>query len=580
MKRVLFTIALLFAGLAFLPNDTAMAAGTGQYSSPQWFPLRHNLGGGAIKIGCTYLSSGSQGGYNCADAKYPNGYHTWWALDLLADVGTPVYPSGAGQVTQVRTGNTGCSATSNYIQVYHGNGMYSYYTHLNAVNVGVGSWVDMNSVIGTVGKTGLSAEGCMAHLHYETRNGTSQANAVDPGQLRACHGGGLVTYPQAWGLSSWKGIPWGTRFAVNDGTTCSASSYARHIVQWNADTKSPKTSWFVTPDLRRLWIPDSATYNCLKSHGAPGPDALSAGVLDQMPDLGGRWAPCGNQMWSSRELRRGMSLTSVDGRFTISLQNDGNFVLSGLGRVLWASNHAADFVLMQSDGNLVGYTNAGGATWSTGTSSSGANHLVVQSDGNLVLYTNDSHAVWSSHTRYAGSVGHIVQWSGDTKTQKTAWYVTPDFRRLWIPDGATYNCLKGRGVPGPDQLAAADLDQLPDQQGMWMPCGDTMAVNRELRRNMSLWSSDGHYRLVLQGDGNFVAYGSQGPIWANNRFNTDFVVMQNDGNLVGYTNGGAVTWATNTAGSGGARLVMQSDGNLVIYNASGAVWASNTAGRP
>ena len=175
--------------------------------------------------------------------------------------------------------------------------------------------------------------------------------------------------------------------------------------------------------------------------------------------------------------------------------------------------------------------------------------------------------------------GQIVQWNGDTKAQKTAWYVTSDLRRLWIPDGGTYNCLKGRGVPGPTALSATMLDQLPDQTNQWVPCGDRMTTKRVLRRNMFLQSQDGRYRLWLQGDGNFVLYGPSGrALWANNRFTTDLMIMQSDGNLVGYTNGGAVTWASNTTGRADT-LVVQSDGNLVLYGPRGAAWSTGTNGR-
>ena len=374
-----------------------------------------------------------------------------------------------------------------------------------------------------------------------------------------------------WKISGWSYAKWLHR-SVNP-----VAQYAGHIVQWNADTKAQKTSWYVTADLKRLWIPDITTYNCLKSHGAAGPNQLAAKSLNALPDQTGHWVPCGNQMWTSRELRRGMSLASSDGRFALVLQaSDGNFVLYGPGgRALWASGRAADFVVMQGDGNLVGYTNAGVATWATNTGGSGVNHLVVQSDGNLVLYAG-SRAVWSTGTNWAGEVGHVVQWSGDTKAQKTAWYVTPDYKREWIPDSATYNCLKSHGAPGPDVLPAATLNKLPDQNGQWVPCGDTMATNRVLRRGMSLQSADGRYTLVLQAtDGNFVLYGPSGALWASGRA-ADFVVMQGDGNLVGYTNGGVATWASNTAGSGGNRLVVQDDGNVVIYSPSRAVWATNT----
>lgn len=57
------------------------------------------------------------------------------------------------------------------------------------------------------------------------------------------------------------------------------------------------------------------------------------------------------------------------------------------------------------------------------------------------------------------------------------------------------------------------------------------------------------------------------------------LVMQGDGNLVAYAPGGRVRWHTGTAGHAGARLVMQSDGNPVLYSASGrALWHAGTQG--
>lgn len=73
------------------------------------------------------------------------------------------------------------------------------------------------------------------------------------------------------------------------------SQYNGHIVQWDGDKKLQKTAWLVSPDskdLHRNWIPDSRTYNCLKSHGTPGPEVLPAAVLDRMPDQNGLWASC------------------------------------------------------------------------------------------------------------------------------------------------------------------------------------------------------------------------------------------------------------------------------------------------
>lgn len=174
--------------------------------------------------------------------------------------------------------------------------------------------------------------------------------------------------------------------------------------------------------------------------------------------------------------------------------------------------------------------------------------------------------------------GHIVQWDGDQKAQKTAWYVTPDLKRLWIPDTDTYHCLKRQGAPGPDRLPARVLDQLPDQNERWAPCGDSLYDRRSLRRDMSLSSGNGRFSLRLQRDGNLVLYAEpcRRALWATNKFNTDYVWMQRDGNVVAYTANNQAVWSTNTRGSGANRFVVQDDGNLVLYAAGTARWASNT----
>ncbi|GIG29758.1 hypothetical protein [Cellulomonas marina] len=55
-------------------------------------------------------------------------------------------------------------------------------------------------------------------------------------------------------------------------------------------------------------------------------------------------------------------------------------------------------VVMQEDGNLVGYTPEGRAYWHTGTAGHPGAALVLQEDGNLVVYAADGSALWSSGT--------------------------------------------------------------------------------------------------------------------------------------------------------------------------------------
>ncbi len=191
------------------------------------------------------------------------------------------------------------------------------------------------------------------------------------------------------------------RFGTVNGSSSPVSAYAGNIVQWNGDTKTQKTSWLVSADLKRYWIPDSSTYNCLMSQGYPDAGPISSTILDQLPDQNGKWATCGaSSLGTNQYLFRGSYLRSNDGRYFLYLQrSDGNLVLYGPSGALWANSRSSDFLVMQGDNNLVTYGYSAGATWATGTSNTRANTLVVQNDGNLVLYASGGVPIWD---RYHG----------------------------------------------------------------------------------------------------------------------------------------------------------------------------------
>ena len=181
-----------------------------QMGPPQWLPLRHDLDGGEMKVGCTFESHGSPFGYECA------GHHDRWALDLIATRGTPVYAAGRGWAVDL-SGKAGGNGYGNVVQVDHGNGMTTLYGHLSKILVPAGgAWVTENTVIGLVGSTGTSSA---PHLHFEKRSTLFDA-AVDPGPLMACRAGYLVRYPEVAKQETWRGLPWGAITVVSDGTDC------------------------------------------------------------------------------------------------------------------------------------------------------------------------------------------------------------------------------------------------------------------------------------------------------------------------------------------------------------------------
>ena len=90
----------------------------------------------------------------------------------------------------------------------------------------------------------------------------------------------------------------------------------------------------------------------------------------------------------------------------------------------------------------------------------------------------DRELVSDASSPIANYIGHIVHWNGDQKTQKTAWLVVVEegvVRRRWVPDTATFWCLKREGASGLDELSTAQLDAMPDDLGIWAHCGDSVA---------------------------------------------------------------------------------------------------------
>ncbi|MEH1166521.1 hypothetical protein V6V47_14160 [Micromonospora sp. CPCC 205539] len=208
------------------------------------------------------------------------------------------------------------------------------------------------------------------------------------------------------------------------------------------------------------------------------------------------------------------ALHSVDGRFALSLQPDGNLVLRGPGStVRWTSNTFGDHRLInQSDGNLVLYRSDGTVVWSSNTWSSGPSTLTVQNDGNLVLRRNsDSFPVWSSRTATL-----------DADQQLRA---------------------------GSPPLYSADL-----RFALSMQTDGNLVINR-LHGGAALWAAgtnNGH-RLMNQSDGNLVlvAHAGSTPVWSSGTWaaGPSTLRLQSDGNLVLRRNSdGVVTWTSGTFG--------------------------------
>ncbi len=91
-------------------------------------------------------------------------------IDLVANLGTPVYAVGAGTVEISKKS----SGYGNHIRIEHKGSYSSLYGHLHRSVVKKGGKVKQGQVIGYVGSTGLSTG---PHLHFEIRRFNK---AIDP----------------------------------------------------------------------------------------------------------------------------------------------------------------------------------------------------------------------------------------------------------------------------------------------------------------------------------------------------------------------------------------------------------------
>ncbi len=92
-------------------------------------------------------------------------------IDFVAGIGADVYATGAGRVQLAARAQRAAGAR---VEINHGNGYVTTYSHLSDVLVRVGQSVQRGQVIARVGNTGMSVA---PHLHYEVMK---DGNYMDP----------------------------------------------------------------------------------------------------------------------------------------------------------------------------------------------------------------------------------------------------------------------------------------------------------------------------------------------------------------------------------------------------------------
>jgi len=225
---------------------------------------------------------------------------------------------------------------------------------------------------------------------------------------------------------------------------------------------------------------------------------------------------------SGESITRSNNMLSPDSQSVLSIENDGNLILYSNFKNVWNTGvvgNGSNRLVMQSDGNLVYYTQNNVALWSSQTSGNTGARLVIQTDGNMVVYSSGGAALWASYTN-----------------------------------------------SNPDHLSV--VNTILNNSGRMYP-GQTIET------------ADRRFRLILQPDGNLVLYSPTRALWASGTDgkSVSFLAMQSDGNLVLYDRSSRPVWFSGTHSVGAMRLSIQQDGNLVLYNNTNqAFWHTSTSG--
>ncbi len=108
-------------------------------------------------------------GFGMHNDPFTGSYQPHNGIDIAAARNTPVLATAGGIVRytgyQTKLGNT--------VVIDHGNGIRTYYGHLNKIKVRKGQRISRRDLVGLVGSSGYSTG---PHLHYEVRIGGKAAN--------------------------------------------------------------------------------------------------------------------------------------------------------------------------------------------------------------------------------------------------------------------------------------------------------------------------------------------------------------------------------------------------------------------
>ena len=179
----------------------------------------------------------------------------------------------------------------------------------------------------------------------------------------------------------------------------------------------------------------------------------------------------GDTLTAGQKLGRGDSLTSKNGAYTLTLQEDGNLVLAARGEAVWATGtngQGGDRAEVQGDGNFVLYA-GDKPIWHTDTKGKKDVKLVIQDDRNVVLYAADG-AAWNSRTDTDAPPPEekveIIEVAPVAVESRTHTVVAGDtlfnIAKQYLGDGNRYPELaKANNIANPDHIEVGQVITIP-----------------------------------------------------------------------------------------------------------------------
>lgn len=111
--------------------------------------------------------SGLVSGFGTRINPFHKGHYHHDGVDIATSRGTAVLAAGHGEVITTKRGDM-LAGYGNYVEIAHGHGVITRYTHLEDFTVRVGQKIKKGQAIGMVGSSGGSIA---PHLHYEVIKG-------------------------------------------------------------------------------------------------------------------------------------------------------------------------------------------------------------------------------------------------------------------------------------------------------------------------------------------------------------------------------------------------------------------------